>query len=95
MCDAIGDSIKKSHHEQPVGDPASRDWRIREFNLQDLHWYTIDMNAITEMKPVEGPDLSSVEEIGFTDLMTGGKSNACSRLDWIEVYGYLVQVKSD
>jgi hypothetical protein len=28
-----------------------------------------------------------VDEIGFTDLMTGGASDACSRLDWIEVYG--------
>jgi hypothetical protein len=32
-------------------------------------------------------DLSRVDEIGFTDLMPGGGSDACSRLDWIEVYG--------
>jgi hypothetical protein len=30
-----------------------------------------------------------VEEVGFTDLMPGGISAACSRLDWIEVYGYI------
>ncbi len=33
------------------------------------------------------PDLSKVDEIGFTDLMTGGQSVACSRVDWIEVDG--------
>ena len=77
------------------GDPASNDWRIREFNVRDLHWYTIDMSAIVELEPVEEPDLSKVEEIGFTDLMVGGKSASCSRLDWIEVYGYLVHPKSN
>ena len=75
------------------GDPATVDWRIREFNLQDLDWYTIDMKTITEMKPEPEPDLSLVEEIGFTDLMPGGKSDACSRLDWLEVYGYIVPRK--
>jgi hypothetical protein len=54
----------------------------------DLEWYTIDMETITEQRPVRNPDLSDVVEIGFTDLMPGGQSNACSRLDWIEVYGY-------
>lgn len=77
------------------GDPASSDWRISEFNVQDLHWYTIDMNTITELKPALNPDLSKVEEIGFTDLMPGGKSTACSRLDWIEVYAYLAGEKSN
>jgi len=75
-------------------DPASADWRIREFNVQDLHWYTIDMITITELRPAPDPDLSRVEEIGFTDLMPGGKSTACSRLDWLEVYAYLVSKKS-
>ncbi|MEN8226860.1 MAG: hypothetical protein ABFS38_01805 [Bacteroidota bacterium] len=72
------------------GDPASADWREREFNLQDLEWYTIHMESITEQAPVTDPDLTEVLEIGFTDLMPGGKSAACSRLDWIEVYGYPV-----
>ena len=76
-------------------DAASSDWRISEFNLADIHWYGIDMNTITEQKPILNPDLSKVEEIGFTDLMAGGQSIACSRLDWIEVYGYLVRDKSN
>ena len=55
----------------------------------DLDWYTIDMESIVEGKAVQLPDLSDVVEIGYTDLMPGGQSNACSRLDWIEVYAYL------
>lgn len=73
------------------GDGASADWRTKEFNLMDLDWFSIDMETITEGQPVELPDLSDVVEIGYTDLMPGGKSNACSRLDWIEVYAYLVK----
>jgi hypothetical protein len=72
-------------------DDASADWRIKEFNLMDLNWYSIDMEGIIEGSAVLDPDLSSVSEIGYTDLMPGGQSNACSRLDWIEVYAYLVQ----
>ena len=69
------------------GDCISKDWRITEFNLMDLSWYTLNIKSVIEMKPVKDPDLSKVDEIGFTDLMTGGASDACSRLDWIEVYG--------
>jgi len=71
-------------------DPSSGDWRIREFNVMDLSWYTIDMQTITEQQRIPSPDLSRVVEVGFTDLMPGGGSAACSRLDWIEVYGYIV-----
>ena len=68
-------------------DDRSKDWRIREFNIMDIDWYTIDIKSVADLKPVDNPDLSRVDEIGFTDLMTGGLSNACSRLDWIEVFG--------
>ncbi|TFH27861.1 MAG: hypothetical protein E4H10_02415 [Bacteroidia bacterium] len=73
------------------GDGPSEDWRIKEFNVPDLEWYSFDIHTITEGKRVQNPDLSRVAEIGFTDLMPGGMSDACSRLDWIEVYGYLVR----
>ena len=72
-------------------DGASGDWRIKEFNISDLSWYGLDIHSITERKMVLNPDLSRVREIGFTDLMPGGMSDACSRLDWIEVYAYLVR----
>jgi hypothetical protein len=72
-------------------DGRSADWRIREFNISDIHWYSLDIETITERKRVESPDLSNVEEVGFTDLMAGGRSDACSRVDWIEVYGKAVK----
>jgi hypothetical protein len=69
------------------GDCVSKDWRITEFNIADITWYLLNNKSVTEVKPVTNPDLTKVDEIGFTDLMTGGASDACSRLDWIEVYG--------
>ena len=68
-------------------EDATKDWRIREFNIQDMIWYKLDPKSVVEIGPVTNPDLSNVEEIGFTDLMPGGKSASCTRLDWIEVYG--------
>lgn len=65
----------------------SKDWRISEFNIQDIVWYQLDSIRIVEIGVADSSDLSNVVEIGFTDLMPGGRSKACSRLDWIEVYG--------
>lgn len=70
-----------------LSDGPSTDWRIKEFNIRDITWHKLDAARIVETGVAENPDLSNVEEIGFTDLMPGGKSAACSRLDWIEVYG--------
>lgn len=70
-----------------LSDGPSNDWRIKEFNIQDIRWYKLDIDLVTEIGPASNPDLSNVEEIGFTDLMPGGKSASCSRLDWIEVDG--------
>ena len=73
-----------------VGDQAdgpSNDWRICEFNISDLRWRRLDMKRIVEGPWELNPDLSRIEEVGWTDMMTGGGSDACSRLDWIEVYG--------
>jgi hypothetical protein len=68
-------------------DDQSGDWRIREFNVSDLHWRQLDINKMIEGRWAQDPDLSRVDEIGWTDLMAGGGSDACSRVDWIEVYG--------
>jgi hypothetical protein len=73
------------------GDCISKDWRITEFNISDISWYSLNIKSVIEIKPVDNPDLSRVDEIGFTDLMPGGASDACSRLDWIEVYGKQVK----
>jgi len=69
--------------------PAS-DWRIREFVVADIRWQKLNINDVVESGWAKSPNLSKVEAIGFTDLMRGGKSIACSRLDWIEVYGHPV-----
>jgi hypothetical protein len=68
-------------------DGPSSDWRIHEFNLTDINWYELDIMTVIEGALAIHPDLTLVDEIGFTDLMRGGQSAACSRLDWIEVYG--------
>ena len=68
-------------------DDQSSDWRIKEFNVSDIHWRQLDIKKILEGPWEQKPDLSRVDEIGWTDLMSGGGSNACSRVDWIEVYG--------
>lgn len=67
-------------------DPAAVDWRLREFNIAGIHWRELDIKNVVEGNWVEHPDLSRVEEVGWTDLMRGGQSKACSRIDWIEVY---------
>lgn len=70
-----------------LSDCLSHDWRVFEINLMDVSWYILNIKSVIEVRPISNPDLSKVDEIGFTDLMSGGVSNACSRLDWIEVYG--------
>ena len=71
-------------------DDGSKDWRIFQFNIMDINWYKLDIKLLAEVTPVKNVNLTKVEEIGFTDLMNGGMSDACSRLDWIEVYGNTV-----
>ena len=76
-----------------VGDhaegPAS-DWRETEFAIADVRWRRLDIKKIAEGAWVEKPDLSKVDEIGWTDLATGGGTPASSRVDWVEVYGRAV-----
>ena len=70
---------------EPV-EAASTDWRESEAVLQDLHWRRLDIRTLVEGAAVEHPDLSRVDEIGWSTLMTGGNTPACSRVDWIAVY---------
>ena len=69
--------------------PASLD---SEIQLVDVRWRNLDIEDVVEGRDgywVDFPDLSRVEEIGFTDLMRGAGhgSGGGSRIDWIEVYG--------
>ena len=72
-------------------DGPSKDWRLHEFNIMDITWYTLNIKLVIEMKSVNNVNLLKVDEIGFTDLMTGGGTDSSSRLDWIEVYGKSVE----
>ena len=47
----------------------------------------MNIDTIVEGAWVEKPDLSKVDEIGWTELAPGGNTPASSRVDWIEVYG--------
>lgn len=72
-------------------DDQSKDWRIHQFNIEDINWYALDIEKVVEGKQVQNPDLSKIEEIGFTDLMRGGGTAASSRLDWMEVYAKAIE----
>lgn len=74
-------------------DGPTTDWREREFTPRELTWQNLDIDAVVETGPAGPVDLSRVDEIGYTDLMTGGDVSkapsgaAASRVDWIEVRG--------
>ena len=77
-----------------VGDHAtgfSTDWVESQIQLADVRWRSLNIQNVVEGrvdKWVDNPNLSRVEEIGFTELMRGGgHGSAGSRIDWIEVYG--------
>lgn len=74
-------------------DGASLDWREREFNMADMRWRKLNIATVVEGDWEQRPNLARVDEIGWTDLMAGGGTPACSRVDWIEVYGKSVPRK--
>jgi len=69
------------------------DWIITEFALSDVRWRGLDIGRGV-VETIDGqwkkdPDLSRVDEVGFSDLMrgSGGGPGGGTRVDWIEVYG--------
>jgi hypothetical protein len=77
-----------------VGDHAtgfSTDWVESQIQLADVRWRNLTIENVVEGRGdqwVKNPNLSRVEEIGFTELMPGGgHGGAGARIDWIEVYG--------
>ena len=77
-----------------LAEGVSSDWRESEISIQDLTWRKLDIRTMVEAAPVERPDLSHVDEIGWSTLMTGGGTPASSRVDWIEVYGRAIPRKT-
>ena len=75
---------------------ASNDWRATEVSISDIRWRKLDPKVINDSGWVDKPDLSKVDEIGWTDLAVGsghgtGGAVGSSRIDWIEVYGLPVK----
>ncbi len=78
-----------------AGDQAfglSADWHEADVSFADLRWRKLDMKKVAEAadgKWVEKPDLTKVDEIGFTDLMAGSGHGpgGWSDVGRIEVYG--------
>lgn len=77
-----------------VGDktePESADWRESEIPIADIRWRILEPEAVT-LAPgspwMDHPDLTQVEEIGFTDMSRSRRhSGGLTRLDYLEVYG--------
>ena len=68
----------------------TRDYHTSEFFLDEVHWIKLDMDRIvTRGEFVDHPNLSKVDEIGFTDLMPGSGMGlgGFTCLGAIEVYG--------
>ena len=66
---------------------AGQEWHDFDFRIQDLTWrhYSI-IKAVAEER-VPTPNLTKIEQIGFSDQKAGKSSKFSSRLDWIEVHG--------
>lgn len=67
-------------------DPG-QEWHVHEFRPRDLTWRYFSVIKARAVEKVSQPDLTQVEEIGFTDQRARKSSPASSRLDWLEVYG--------
>jgi hypothetical protein len=78
-----------------VGDFAdayTADYHDSEFYIRDVKWRELDIENVATKDGktwVVNPDLSSVEEIGFTDLMagTGHGTGGSSHVSMVSVYG--------
>lgn len=72
------------------GDGSTADWHVDEFSIADVRWLRLDIEkVVTKGNFVEKPDLSKVDEVGFTDLFPGSGHGpgGWSDVAQIEVYG--------
>lgn len=76
-----------------VGDRADGstvDWHESEFSISEVRWLKLDIDKVlTKGNFIAKPDLSKVDEIGFTDLMPGSGHGpgGWSDVAFVEVYG--------
>jgi hypothetical protein len=87
--------IKTADGKYYVGDKAdglTSDWHETEIGVADVRWLELNPMTATELglKGWQNPDLSKVDEVGFTALSRGTSPgcNASTRVVWIEVVGY-------
>jgi hypothetical protein len=89
--------VKLANGTWLVGDHAdgsTADWHADEFSIADVRWLRLDVDKVLPKGVwVEKPDLSKVDEIGFTDLMPGSGHGpgGWSDVAQIEVYGKTVK----
>lgn len=84
------------------GSGESMAWMNRDYILADLHWRSLTMadtpsgagprkaeadRAVIVAAGIGTPDLSKIDEIGFTDLMPGGFIPSTTRVNSWAVYG--------
>jgi hypothetical protein len=76
-----------------VGDHAdgsTADWHENEFSMSEVRWLKLDVDkVVTKGNWVEHPDLTKVDEVGFTDLLPGSGHGpgGWSDVAAFEVYG--------
>jgi hypothetical protein len=85
--------VKLANGTWLVGDHADgsiADWHPYEFSLAEVRWLRLDVEKVVPKGTwVEKPDLSKVDEVGFSDLTPGSGHGpgGWSDVAWIEVYG--------
>jgi hypothetical protein len=91
------------YYASEEGSGESSSWIERDYVLSDLHWRNLMMtdtptNASNRRQPdpkrvpiiptsKATPDLTAVEEVGFSDFMAGGWIPATSRVASFDLYG--------
>jgi hypothetical protein len=60
-----------------------------EFPIAPIRWYTLHPDKVVTTRPVEHPDLTKVDEVGFADLLPGGGHGSAGWINMgrFEVYG--------
>ena len=95
-------TVDGNYYVSEEGSGESSAWMNRDYILSDMHWRDLTMDdtpsragprkpeaerAVIVAAGVATPDLSKVDEIGFTDLLPGGFIPATTRVNSVAVYG--------
>ena len=73
---------------------SSNDFGTSDVSIADVRWLKLDIaRVVTVGNPVEHPNLTKVDEVGFADLMPGSGHGPGGYVNVgrIEVYGDAVQ----